>query len=607
VPGRLLLSAALASSIGALALATLALYLNPSLVLRHEAAALVVCLFLPWAAGGGGALVLLAAAASAARWWRPVRPVLPGRPFFAAFAFLTLSVVAALYWSNLLAYRHALPVETLRALALSSMVVSAAVAVLVAIGLDLWLFPGRERPLAGVLLILAPAAAIAVPLALRPEPAPRREPVAARLDAAPPARRVFVVGIDGLTMGDLLAEPPASPVLARLARRGALGALATLRPTEAPPLWTTLVTGRFPRDHGVLSATTYQLQGSRSEWTLLPKGAGVGLIERLGLVSRRPVASTARKRRALWNVLDAIGAPSGLVRVWGTQPPEAIHGFVVSPYFHLLAREPGKASAAMHPTDLLNEAAARTLRATDVDSELLAGLVDAPRPGPPLEDPRLRALAEQALGPDLSYQRAASVLLEAYRPVMFVVDFHGYDVVGHGFYRDAHPEAFGDVKPEDARRYGRVLERYGSLLGRFVGELEKRMEPGDVLLVVSSHGLEPTPLWRRLIGVLTGTEVAAASHSDAPPGLILAYGDAIRPGTLLTGASVLDVAPTLLYLFGLPVARDMEGRVLTEMLEPAYAREHPMTFIPSYEGLAVTPAVPGAPLDELPPLPEEKS
>ncbi len=603
----MLLSAALASSIGALALVTLALYLNPSLVLRHEVLALVVCLFLPWAAGGALALALLAGAATALRWWRPVRPVVPGRPYFGAFAFLTLAVVAALYWSNLLAYRHALPVETLRALALSSVIVSAAVAVLVAIGIDLWLFPERERPLAGVLLILAPAAAIAVPLALRPEPPATREPVAARLDAAPPARRVFVVGIDGLTVDDVLADPQASPVLARLARRGALGPLATLRPTEAPPLWTTLVTGRYPRDHGVLSATTYQLRLSRSEWPLLPKGTGVGLVERLGLVSRRPVASTARKRRALWNVLDAFGAPSGLVRVWGTQPPEAIHGFVVSPYFHLLAREPGRARAAMHPTDLLNEAAARTMEAADIDSKLLAGLVDPPRPGGPLDDPRLRALAEEALGPDLSYQRAATVLLEAYRPAMILVDFHGYDIVGHDFYRDAHSEAFGDVKPEDARRYGQVLERYASLLGRFVGDLEKRMEPGDVLLVVSSHGLEPTPLWRRLIGVLTGTDVAAASHANAPPGLILAYGDAIRPGTLLTGASVLDVAPTLLYLLGLPVARDMEGRVLTEMLEPGFAREHPVAFIQTYEGLAVTPAVPGAPLDELPPLPEEKS
>ena len=69
---------------------------------------------------------------------------------------------------------------------------------------------------------------------------------------------------------------------------------------------------------------------------------------------------------------------------------------------------------------------------------------------------------------------------------------------------------------------------------------------------------------------------------------------------------MLDVAPTLLYLMGLPVARDMEGRVLTEILEPEFARQHPVTFIPSYESLAVAPAAPGASLDDLPPLPEER-
>jgi hypothetical protein len=57
---------------------------------------------------------------------------------------------------------------------------------------------------------------------------------------------------------------------------------------------------------------------------------------------------------------------------------------------------------------------------------------------------------------------------------------------------------------------------------------------------------------------------------------------------------------------GLPVARDMEGRILTEILDPAFARENPLTFIPSYESLAVTPAAPVSPLDELPPLPEEQ-
>lgn len=603
----MLSSAVFASSIGAAALATLALYLNPTLRLRDEALALAVCLFLPWAAVGSLALALLAALGSALRWWRPGAPVIPGRPFFAPFALMTLAAVAALYWSNLLAYRHALPVETLQALLLSAAVVSAAAVVFVAIGLDLWLYPRAERAVVGVLSILAPAAALAVPLALRPTPAPAARAVPVRLEAAAPSRRVVVVGIDGLGVSDVTAEPPASPALARLARRGASGALATLRPTEAPPLWTTLVTGRFPRDHGVLSATTYALTGSSSEWSLLPKGAGIGLIERSGLLARRAVASTARRRRALWNVLDAFGAPSGLVRVWGTQPPEAIQGFVVSPYFHLLSREPGKAAAALHPADLLNEVAARTVTADELDPALLAGLADLPQSESARGDARLMALAERALAPDLSYRRAAEVLVAAYRPALVVIDFHGYDAVGHSFYRDARPEAFGNVPPEDARRYGHVLERYAALLGSFVGDIERRLEPGDLLLVVSAHGLEPTPLWRRLIGVLSGTAVADASHAAAPPGLLLAFGEGIRPGATLASASILDVAPTLLYLLGLPVARDMEGRVLTEMLDPAWASARPLTFIPSYEGLAVAPAIAGSPVDELPLLPDEGS
>ena len=76
----------------------------------------------------------------------------------------------------------------------------------------------------------------------------------------------------------------------------------------------------------------------------------------------------------------------------------------------------------------------------------------------------------------------------------------------------------------------------------------------------------------------------------------MAVGDGIRPGVVLQGASVLDVAPTILYLSGLPVARDMEGRVLTEMLDDDFARAHPVTFIPSYESLDVASPKAAGPL-----------
>ena len=104
---------------------------------------------------------------------------------------MALAVVAALYWHNLLAYRHALPLDTLRALAVSAVVVTGAAAVFLAIGLDLALFPRHDRPLAAALAVLAPAAALAVPLALRPDarrPRPRR-PGAARRGPPRPSRR----------------------------------------------------------------------------------------------------------------------------------------------------------------------------------------------------------------------------------------------------------------------------------------------------------------------------------------------------------------------------------------------------------------------------------
>jgi hypothetical protein len=87
--------------------------------------------------------------------------------------------------------------------------------------------------------------------------------------------------------------------------------------------------------------------------------------------------------------------------------------------------------------------------------------------------------------------------------------------------------------------------------------------------------------------------------------VLLAFGDGVRPGAAISGASVLDITPTVLYLMGLPVARDMEGRVLTEMLDEEFTRSHPITYIPSYESLAVTPVV-GEPGREPPaPLPDE--
>ena len=62
-------------------------------------------------------------------------------------------------------------------------------------------------------------------------------------------------------------------------------------------------------------------------------------------------------------------------------------------------------------------------------------------------------------------------------------------------------------------------------------------------------------------------------------GVFVAFGKPIQPGTWIEGARIVDVAPTALYLAGLPVPEDMDGRVLVEALRPEYTDE-PLLYGP---------------------------
>ena len=604
---RTLLSACLTASLLAADLVVLTLFLNPDVTLRGDGLALLLCLFLPYAVAGTGVFLLIPLVGSWIRWWRRMpRPPLEGLPWFTSLAFLALVLAAALFWNNLFQYRYSIPLEFVTALAGSAVALSLAALALVAVGVDALVFPTAGRSVSAAVVVLASAAAVVVPLALIPTPRTRLPPVPLSTETVKPVRRVVLVGIDGLGPKQIRegVARGALPGFARLLRRGAYGPLATLRPTDGPPIWTTIFTGRLPRDHGVKSFYTYRLGHGRTVCEILPKGALVGLLQRVGLVSTAPVTAASRKRRALWDELNAFGIQTGIVRFWGTQPPEHVKGFMLSNYFHLLRHDPQAVKGTLYPPELLPEVMARAVSPEDVDRGLVGQFVDLSLEIPGDQVPWRRDLVERALAPDLTYQRAGELLRSVYDPAFFATYYYGLDVVGHSFTRFAKPDLFGDVSPDEVRRYGAVSERYAAEVSQWAAEAAQRLRPGEILLVVSGYGMEPVGLGRRVLSTLLGEPAMSGTHVNAPDGFLMAVGDGIRPGATLQGASVLDVAPTILYLMGLPVARDMEGRVATEILEDDFARAHPVTFIPSYESLAVTPMAPpsGA---ELPPLPEE--
>src|SRR6266516_4238418 len=59
-------------------------------------------------------------------------------------------------------------------------------------------------------------------------------------------------------------------------------------------------------------------------------------------------------------------------------------------------------------------------------------------------------------------------------------------------------------------------------------------------------------------------------------GIVIARGPVLRNGVEIENAKLIDLAPTLLYLLGLPVPEDMDGKVLTSAFRSDFLAAHPV-------------------------------
>jgi arylsulfatase A-like enzyme len=151
------------------------------------------------------------------------------------------------------------------------------------------------------------------------------------------------------------------------------------------------------------------------------------------------------------------------------------------------------------------------------------------------------------------------------------------------------PDEFGDVSEAEVRKYGRVVDAYYNQLDAILGEHLQSMRPNEILVVMSGHGIEPLPLARRIVEWVKGNPHQSGYHDQGPDGLVLFYGPGIATGAKIQGASVVDITPTLLYLMGLPLGQDMDGKLLTGVLEESLVRSQPVAFISSYRNFLIEP------------------
>lgn len=66
-------------------------------------------------------------------------------------------------------------------------------------------------------------------------------------------------------------------------------------------------------------------------------------------------------------------------------------------------------------------------------------------------------------------------------------------------------------------------------------------------------------------------------------GIFIARGPGIVQNEKLEGARIVDLAPTILYMLGVPIPHDMDGRVLTEIFTPQYTANRTVEYTDQQE------------------------
>lgn len=487
-------------------------------------------------------------------------------------AAIAASAAAVITWLNFQTYGRTLSDASADALVSGAAATALCAVLLFIIAGVHFSFGRRGSRLGGSLFAVTVVASLALPLVargyegpgapVRPGSRPTTVPV------VPTEGRVILLLLDGVSL-EFIAPLTADgrlPNFGRILDGGASTHLTTLKPTHPGPVWTAAATGKLPLGNGVRSGAIYDFGHPHYRLELLPDNCFAHALVHFGAVSEEPHTARSLKARTFWDIASAAGVPVGIAGWPLTAPAPPVLGYIASDRLHLSggARVAFEEEALISPPD----AAALIREATAGD----------PEP----DDGTHGALAREPYPRDRWYRDVAAVLDDRYAPRLSALRYEGPDVVGHRYLRYALPRAFGDVSAAELQEFGSVLEAQYGWIDRDLGRLMASLGPDDVLLVASGFGMEPVSVGKRLLAEALREPPLSGTHENGPDGFLLAWGRSVRRGRLPLGA-ITDIAPTVLYLLGLPIGRDMDGHARTDFFVPALTQRRPITFIPTYD------------------------
>lgn len=356
------------------------------------------------------------------------------------------------------------------------------------------------------------------------------------------AKKVLLVGWDAadwVILDDLLARG-LMPAFKSLIDRGGRGKIATLQPILSPMLWNSIATGKMPDRHGIFDFVEP-----------LPDATGI-----------RPVCSTSRKCKAIWNILSQNGMKSNVVNWFASFPAEPINGCVITDRYcmqsTLRPKLRGQRDGMIHP-DRLGPALIDMIVEPSHLGEVITSFVPRAAEIDQKKDDRLEKLAK--LIAKMSTIQAAAMHTMVSEPWDFMtVYFDAIDHFGHTF-MPYHPPAVQGINERDAELYGQCVTGAYRFQDMMLGAMMQAAGDDTTVILVSDHGFHSQ-------GLRPGTDGYDDPVSwHRPFGVAAAAGPGIKQNDKLYGATLLDVTPTILALLGLQIGSDMEGRPWLEIFD----------------------------------------
>jgi len=337
-------------------------------------------------------------------------------------------------------------------------------------------------------------------------------------------------------------------------------------PTEldliSPVIWTSIATGVPPKTHGI------------EDFTLAGK----------------PVNSSSRKVPAFWNILNHNKVNVATLGWWATWPAEKDGGIIIGDRVHWRERK-----EKVYPDNII-DTDNYTVERYKGKLEFLSRFTSYPyepdfknKFAEGEENYILNKLITDRLVKNYCIDRiytdiAKEITLKSKVEVLSIY-LLGIDYVSHAFWQYMEPNPFREkgivVQDQNVDRLGNIIPEYYKYIDELLGEIFKLCNEDTLIFILSDHGFGPDP---NLIH--DSKELGVSGNHRAEAVFIVSGKDVISSAKNPSITSMprhFDFLPTLLYVLGLPVAKDFLGRPLEEYFTNEFRNGHKVKYIPTYK------------------------